>query len=414
MRSLMTDTLYQWGTLTSRIVFALLFWPLAALLYPAGSIGIAAGAFAAVTLIGHVSHLGGGYGLGLLLPQNRFAPARIINTVLTVIFSVSVLILLVSYATMPLWGQELLRIRSSPVILLVSLPIVPLISFQAVQGITLLTLKRVAYQFSGAVLSGLLTILLLILWLPSGNILGVTGALVIGTAVGYNLPFFLGIRRALPSYWPFPTLDFPILRVLTRFSVANYIAALFFWASLSLIPLIVLANVGAEQGAYFAIPWSIGTYFMVGVESLGMVTFSRLTRREGSTRSVILATFSIAGLLALGVVAAAFIGGQFALRILFGEAYALYGTTVLRWMALVSLPVSLVLPYQFYARARGDIRGLISTSAITGGSTIVALWFVPVMGIAGGAASLCVGYSAAALVVGSTWGIASLRRRVTP
>lgn len=178
-------------------------------------------------------------------------------------------------------------------------------------------------------------------------------------------------------------------RMVTRFAAPDYIGGLCWLGVVSAVPLIVIAQVGARDTAYFSVVWQVGVVLaMLGSNmgtSLVVETASDQSDLERRWRRVIRHT-----ILPLGAAVAAIeIGAPFILKC-FGTSYSQHATTLLRLLALAAIPALVTDTAVSAARSRrrthtaSKILGAVSLGIIGGSAALI-----PVIGIAGvGVASL--------------------------
>lgn len=180
------------------------------------------------------------------------------------------------------------------------------------------------------------------------------GAVVLGVAVTRRLrrPEISGVRSQLPPR-----------RELGSFLAGSY--GIYVVASLAplMLPLIVVARMGADANAYFAISWSVVSAVLVLMTMLmgpyiaGVASdpsqIQALTRRF----LVVLAVVTTAGVVLFAVVTPVL------LRIV-GDDYAETGTPLLRLAAIALVPAVIGFAYNAIARVRRRLRLAIAVQIV--------------------------------------------------
>jgi O-antigen/teichoic acid export membrane protein len=173
------------------------------------------------------------------------------------------------------------------------------------------------------------------------------------------------------------------VRLLVQHAVHNYVGFLFAVAAISVLPLIVIARLGAEATAYFVIPWAIYNGL---VQVASAISFSLLV--EGATDPARLRSYlrrTLAQALALVVPAAALVlVAAPQLLGLVGERYAEEGTDLVRWLAVASVPAIAIPLTLAVARIRNRTTVVVTTQA--GASALLiglSVAFLPAFGITG-------------------------------
>lgn len=124
---------------------------------------------------------------------------------------------------------------------------------------------------------------------------------------------------------------------LFRFAAGNYLGSLFALGSSTLLPVVVASESGAKTTAYFFIPWTIATALQL--VALNMTTsltvevaFDETKLRE-YCRRVMVHTLRLVAPMTIVLV----VGAPYLLRV-FGDAYSEEGATLLRLLALATIP----------------------------------------------------------------------------
>lgn len=145
-----------------------------------------------------------------------------------------------------------------------------------------------------------------------------------------------------------------------RYLGGNYVGSLFNLAAINLVPLIVIAKTDAAFTAYFFLPWTI----FISLQYLSMNIAVSLTIESVLDASSVRSYARRALIQNLGILAPLAVGiGVFAPEILrvFGPEYAQAGGTLLRWLAVATIPNTIVLVALALARAM-DMSGLVAAS----------------------------------------------------
>lgn len=201
--------------------------------------------------------------------------------------------------------------------------------------------------------------------------------------------------------------------MLARFLVQDYAGFVLVQVPDTLLPLVVLSQLGGRASAYFAIPFALISAFDVLFYSVTMSLTVEAARDE--SRTVELARSVMRRFLSLQVPAAGLIVLLAPILLLpFGPAYVQYGAAPLRLLACAS--VFRTFGYMFVALARLRLRGmeiLVAQAALAVISVGVALLLVRPLGLPGVALGWMIANAAVALgTVPRLWHF--LRRRPAP
>ncbi|MQS15206.1 oligosaccharide flippase family protein [Streptomyces kaniharaensis] len=169
--------------------------------------------------------------------------------------------------------------------------------------------------------------------MSTGILVSWAAAMVISIVLA-NVVLF---RRAVPGHQAeTPARERPPDKVM-RWATADYVGNLFSFATYTVVPLLVLDEVGARVNAYYSLAFVIASTLYVAVFSMGhslVVEGARDPRRlaEHARRMLRHSALLMVAAALLVVALAPWILG------LFGPEYAAHGTTVMRLMALSAIP----------------------------------------------------------------------------
>ncbi|MFI8215019.1 lipopolysaccharide biosynthesis protein [Streptomyces sp. NPDC085932] len=212
----------------------------------------------------------------------------------------------------------------------------------------------------------------------TGILLSWAGALAVAVLV---TNFFL-LRRVIPRHESTsPQAGRPPR--LVGYAAADYVGSMFRMAAYDVLPLLVLATMGAAASAYFSLSWIVGYMLYLVTTNMGSSLIVEATRDPALlTRHAFRMLRHSALLMALAVIATV-VAAPYLLS-LFGAQYAEHGTTLLRLVALSALPNLLVSLAVDVARARRRMRTVVGLQLalcvlVLGLSGI----FLPLMGLTG-------------------------------
>jgi O-antigen/teichoic acid export membrane protein len=224
-----------------------------------------------------------------------------------------------------------------------------------------------------------------------------TAAVVI-SLVPVNLVIF---RRLLPRHERDAPADLrpPTRRQFVRYVSADSLAATFWLAATMLMPVIVIAQAGAEANGYFALAWTMALPLYVISASTGASLVVAAAADE--SRLPMYARKAMLQTACLVVPAAAVLAIAPGLVLgVFGDAYADHGSATLRLLAISAIPNVVTALYISGLRVR---RRMLTVLAVLGGlcGTVIALSLVLVahQGIAGVGLAWLIGESVTALAL---------------
>lgn len=203
----------------------------------------------------------------------------------------------------------------------------------------------------GVIKLGALPVLLL-----TGTANGVFLAWVLPMALLVIPVNFLVFKRAIPPHVAGNLRESSVERLgrgrVMRFLTQDYLASVLTEATLTILPLLVIAVLGAKESAYFAIPFTIAVAF----DTLSYSACTSLVV-EGSLDQESLRALThlfVRRVLALLVLAAVLLAAAAPLVLLpFGHVYAQHGATVLRLLLFASIFRTVIALFLAVARVQG-------------------------------------------------------------
>ncbi|MER5470783.1 hypothetical protein ABZX90_19750 [Streptomyces sp. NPDC002935] len=195
------------------------------------------------------------------------------------------------------------------------------------------------------------------LGLFSGILLSWAGALVVSLIVAN----FVLMRSGIPRHER-DTKTTPPPPRMVGYAAADWLGSLFRVAAYTLVPLIVLNILGAEQSAYFAVAWGVAYVPYLLARNMGTSLLAESMRGPERLVEHSRRVLRHSGLL-LGGVTVVLIAAAPQILSLFGAAYAAEGTTLLRLLALSALPNLLLSVAIDVARARRRLRWAVALQA---------------------------------------------------
>ncbi|MEV8094594.1 hypothetical protein [Kitasatospora sp. NPDC085879] len=197
-------------------------------------------------------------------------------------------------------------------------------------------------------------------------------ALVLAILIANSVLF----RHAIPAHQRADREGAPMPGRVKRYATADYLGKLAGITTYTVLPLTVLAHLGAAQNAYYSLAWIIADTFNIAVLSMGFSLVVEGAHAPERLPELARRMLRHAGLLVLAATAVVVVAAPWILS-LFGPDYARYGTPVLRLMAVASLPTVLIIVAIDVARVRRNLRLLIGVQVaqcvLTVGLTFVLL-----------------------------------------
>ncbi|HEX7497135.1 MAG TPA: lipopolysaccharide biosynthesis protein [Candidatus Limnocylindrales bacterium] len=395
----------------STAVLGFVYWTLAARLYSAHDLGVNAALISTMMFLSYISQLGLAGALTRFIPTAGRDTTRLILGSYGVSMLVSAAVATIFILGTGIWAPGVRPLIDSPA---------------AVAWFVVASMAWTLFALQDAVLTGLRRTV----WVPIENtifaavkilvLVGLAGSLTgAGVYVSWTVPAALSIvpinimifRWFLPSHVARHGETEPegSPGMIARYLASDYGGSLLVGASTSLLPLIVLATVGASASAYYYIAWTVA--YSMQILSVNMA-ISLSVEGAGQRSEVGRAMRRMLKLLVglqLPLVVAVALFAPVILQV-FGSRYSDEGATLLRLLALGVVPHGVNAVCLGVARVRRQLRVIFAIQAAQAGSFLVlAVVFMPAMGISGAGVAFFLGQSAVALVAFATQIVPLLR-----
>jgi len=344
-------------------IFGFAFWIIAARFYPASEVGFASALIAATGLLAGFSGLGLGIGLTRFLPREEDKQGMI-NSGLTIPLLFSIILALIFIAGLDFWSPALVSIRESDILMLIFVIFTIALTLQDTISGVFMAFRCARFQLYQSAIRAVLQLSLVTPLLFAG-VAGIFSAYGIALCISVAISLFFLLPKLQPKYRPLPTIRRRVINEIFHFSLGNYIAVLFAYASSFFLPLLVINLLSPEATAYFRISWAVSSVLF------GMIPAAIFTSlfaegsnlpeglHENATKAIKI-TFM---LIIPGILIIYLFGDK--ILLLFGLEYAQNGLTLLWLLTLSSVPAAFNQLYITIKRIQKDVRAIISVSALT-------------------------------------------------
>ncbi len=327
--------------------FGLIFWIVAARTMSAKDIGLATAAISAAALIVGLSRLGLDTGLIRYLPESKNKKG-LYNAIVMVTLVLAIILATVLMLGINIFSPSLSFLRDGW-FLPVFFAYVAITSINSIQNIAFISIRRADLSLIQNLLLGArIPILLLI----SG--LGVFGVFS-SFGIAFLMTLIFGVF-VLRRYGLSISKDFDVASIwkTLKFSLGNYTAGIFALAPTTIIPVMILNTIGAEENAYFYVAYSIaGLLFMVP-KAISMSLFVEGSHNLPLKENVIKSMKLIMLLLVPAVVFIYIFGDK--LLLLFSREYSEQSFEMLQLLALSSVFSAAILIYQSIKKIQKNVR----------------------------------------------------------
>ncbi|OLS98483.1 hypothetical protein BJF90_09520 [Pseudonocardia sp. CNS-004] len=381
-------------------VIGLLYWVVAARLFPPEIVGVNNTLISTMTLIAVAAQLNLGNALLRFVPVAERSARRLVFSC----YAVGAAAAAVAGAGFALgagwWAPELQQaVGAGPLVAFFVLS-TPVWTVFVIQDYVLTAVKRATVVPLENLVFSLLKIALL-----GVGALAAFGAAIAVSWVAATVLIVLAVTgyllRVLPAQAAGePRVASPVrARAVARFVSADWTGGLFTNAVEFGLPLLVLVTLGAEQAATFGVAWAIAYGLYLVSHGMGQSLVAHVAADPGALdaarRSTV--TRSLALVLPAAVV---IVPGAGLILSVFGAHYADTGTALLALSSLSAIPNVIVTAALFGARVQQQRAVLLGVPAAVAVLVIPpALVLMPVLGLAGVGVALLAGQSVVAVAI---------------
>ena len=336
----------------------LAYWILAARYYSAEAVGLNAAALSAMMFLASLSQL------NLMNALNRFVPtagpttARLVGSAYAISAGAAVITSLIFVLGLRIWTPSLE-------------------SFMAGAGgwFIIATVAWCIFTLQDSALTGLRQTT----WVPIENLVFAIGKLILLVVLAAALPHYgvlaswiipllmislplnwLIFRRLIPRHVQ-ATIQVasPIGRgQIARYVVGDYVSSLVWLATVNLMPLVVVEQIGATANAYFYLSWTMAYVLYLISRNMGMSLIAEAALEPARLYAYSYRVLIQTARLLVPIVAALVAGAPLILQ-LFGSNYAADSTTLLRLLSLSALPHMVIALYLSMARVQHRMLAIV-------------------------------------------------------
>jgi O-antigen/teichoic acid export membrane protein len=337
------------------------FWVAAARLYSSVEVGRDTVLISVMIELSTVCQLNMGNGIVRFLPDFGGRSARALGAVYVLTGVVALLVGSAFVVVAPHVSHELAYLGGEATLAVGFVAALVLWGLFTLQDAALMATRRAPSIPLKNGVFGVLKLAALPVLLVAGAVNGVFLAWALPMALLLVPVNLLVFRRALPGHVAGVVRESSVVRLglgrVVRFLTQDYLASVFTQATLTVLPLLVIAILGARQSAYFAMPFTIVMAFDTFVYSSCTSLVVEATLERESLRA--LTRVFVRRVLALLMPAAALLALAAPLVMLpFGHVYAQHGAGVLRLLLCASLFRTVTALFSAVARVQGRGRRL--------------------------------------------------------
>ena len=217
------------------------------------------------------------------------------------------------------------------------------------------------------------------------------------TAQAIGLVLSIGILMRKFNYRPRFVIHRDIVHMVWRYSAANYLASVLNLLPVTMLPIIIINQLGAHSAAYYYIVMMIGNLLYTIPWATARSLFAEGSNDESLFDTNIRKALMIIVLLLAPSILFLLAAGSLILRV-FGVDYAAEGSILLRFVAFSGIVVSVTAIFGSYFQVKKNLLAIIITNTTFALATIVLSYLLLPLGLKGVGVAWFVGNSIAALV----------------
>jgi len=395
--------------LVSIIVQSLLgfaFWGLATRFFSEEIIGYSSAIISAATYLTILGLMGMNFSIVYFLPKSK-NPNNLINTSLTVPILISISIAGVFLLGIKTFSPALSFITSNTPFTICFIGLVALSTLYAqLQGVFVAKRQTKYAFFKSIIFTGLRIPLLYVIAHLGLSSLGIVLNWTLSVLIAVAICLIIFLPKIQSSYKVLPNIDKKELKGTWKYNWASYTSNLMAFAPVYILPMLVVNLKGPEENAYFYITWMVATILFGISASASQSLFAESIADSKALISNVRKTAKYIALLTTIGLVILFLGGQKILAI-FGESYVINSLSLLKILAVSSIPVGVVYIYTSILRVTNRMKELIIVwTALAIGILVSSFKLLPIYGIQGIGYAWIASYSALAI-----YSIISMKKR---
>jgi O-antigen/teichoic acid export membrane protein len=338
-------------------VLGLVFWAVAAHLFPAKDVGYGVAEIAAMTGLASIAQLN----LSVIFPRFLYAAGARAAAILRSGYTMSIFIALVMGTVfVTLTGHhDYIERGAFPAVFFVGAVVLWVVF--TIEDAALTGLRATIWVPVENTSFSLAKILLLPVFSIVAPLTGVFEAWtlpVIACIIPVNYYLF---RKVLPAHFASSAGrgSIPPWRVVGAVLAGEYVAGLCFIALSAVPALLIVSKLGPVQTAYFQTPWLMGTSFDVLLFSIATSLIVEASARPDHAAALVPRAVRLACFLLIPGLVILLVGAPVLLKVL-GENYAMHGTSLLRCVALALPFMGVNVLYVTFARMARRVRRVVA------------------------------------------------------
>lgn len=340
--------------------FGFFFWTICSRYYGTYEVGMASTVISAMNLIVSFSGLGLGVALIRFLPKFKEKSNKI-NSCFTLAALTSVIISTVFLLFIHVFSPELLFIKKNLYYSLIFIVSVMVWVLFGLSESVFVSYRKAHFVLIKNAVFSVFKLLFPILFVSFG-VFGIFGSWGLSSLVALIFAFGIMIKRF--RYKPKLVIYDRILKKIFKFSFGNYLAGFLGTMPNLVLPLLITHHLSAENTAYFYVSFMIAGLLFVIPGAVSNSLFAEGSQ-DGNFKKNLKKSILIISLLLIPGIIFIILFGKY-LLLLFGEAYATNGYSLLVVLALSSVFVAVKAVYSSYLNVKKKVFKLILINLIVG------------------------------------------------
>ncbi|MDX6527052.1 MAG: hypothetical protein QOI43_2563, partial [Gaiellales bacterium] len=343
------------GSKLATLGLGYLAWIVAARLWTASDVGLAAAAVSAMMLCVQLGLIGAGSAIISHYPEYKKRPADLLDPAITVVIAASFAIALVFLGVAAVGASHLASLAHRPIVVLMFVALCVTGTLGVLLDQLSVALRRTDQAVVRGTASGIVTLVLLapaaILWRHDGTL-----AILAAWTIGGVVPCLIGVvqvRRSVPGYRFKPR--FGGLGPLIATGLPNFVLTVAERAPGPILPIIATEALSPASNAYWYSAWMVAWVVYWIPISVGMTLFAEASHSPDDLSDHVRQARRHALLLGCGSAVVVALLAHPILALL-GHGYAAHGTWALRVLTLAVVPGTFIQLYFGACRARRRLK----------------------------------------------------------
>ena len=361
------------------------FWLFVAHLYSPEQIGSASALIAVTTLLGNISLLGLEASLIRFLPSSK-NQSRDINAAALAVTIASVLAAVAYLVISPLLGVHISLLDDSwEQISFTVLMIV--VSLNSLTDAVFIANRRAELHTMTYTVLATVKLILPLLLIPFGS-MGIFAAYAGAMLASLALTYFL-MRHAV-NYRPNTKPNWRLLHRARKYATNNYVGHILSSMTSQIMPLLILARLGADQVAFFSMAWTMANFLYVIPTAIAQSLLAESAGTPAAKRAHLRGAVKLLTLTLVPVVILSMVTAPLLLKI-FGPEYSTGSTGIFQILALATFFVAINEVCNTILNIEHRSSGVVASQLSALGTTLLSALFLLRFGLVGVGLSLLIG-----------------------